>query len=64
MGIPKLWDVIKEQDHSVPITRLAEDHFHQHDRPLRIAIDEADWRFNNLTVRQVYMIRESKYHLA
>lgn len=64
MGIPRLWDVIKDQDRSVPIACLAEDHFRQHGRPLRLAVDEVDWRFNNLTVQQVYKIRESGYHLA
>ncbi|KAJ4290342.1 hypothetical protein N0V90_010558 [Kalmusia sp. IMI 367209] len=59
MGITALWNVIKEQDRSVPIAQLAEEHFKQHGRPLRIAVDEADWRFNNLTMQQVYMIRES-----
>jgi Holliday junction resolvase YEN1 len=34
----------------------------QHGRPFRIAIDEADWRFNNLTQQQVYAIRESTYY--
>ncbi|KAF2653817.1 hypothetical protein K491DRAFT_500378 [Lophiostoma macrostomum CBS 122681] len=60
MGIPNLWDVIKDHDHSVPIAQLAEEHHRQHRRPLRVAIDEADWRFNNLTQQQVYAIREKK----
>ncbi|KAF2438962.1 PIN domain-like protein [Karstenula rhodostoma CBS 690.94] len=59
MGITALWDVIKGEDHSVPIAQLAEAHFKKHGRPLRIAVDEADWRFNNLTAQQVYMIRET-----
>ncbi|KAF2646474.1 PIN domain-like protein [Massarina eburnea CBS 473.64] len=58
MGIPELWNIIKEQDQSVPLAQLAEHHFKQHGRPLRIAVDEADWRFNNLTTQQVYIIRE------
>lgn len=60
MGITALWDVIKDEDRSVPIAQLAEDHFKEHGRPLRIAVDEADWRYNNLTTQQVYMIRESE----
>jgi Holliday junction resolvase YEN1 len=60
----RLWDIIKEQDHSVPIAKLAEDHYKQHGRPLRIAVDEADWRFNNLTMPQVYAIREKSNQLA
>ncbi|KAF1958081.1 PIN domain-like protein, partial [Byssothecium circinans] len=59
MGVPVLWELISEQDQSVPIAKLAEDHFKKHARPLRIAVDEADWRFNNLTTQQVYIIRES-----
>ncbi|KAF2111403.1 hypothetical protein BDV96DRAFT_582094 [Lophiotrema nucula] len=58
MGIPALWDVIKEQDRSVPLVQLAEEHYRKHGRPLRVAVDEADWRFNNLTQQQVFIIRE------
>ncbi|KAF2703378.1 hypothetical protein K504DRAFT_507948 [Pleomassaria siparia CBS 279.74] len=58
MGIPAIWDVLKEQDHSFHLAQLAKDHYSQYGRPLRIAIDEADWRFNNLTVQQVYIIRD------
>ncbi|KAF2873803.1 PIN domain-like protein [Massariosphaeria phaeospora] len=57
MGIP-IWDLIKEQDHSVPTAQLAEEHYKKHGRPLRIAVDEADWRFNNLTSQQVFIIRQ------
>lgn len=60
MGITALWDVIKGEDHSMAIAQLAEAHFKKRGRPLRIAVDEADWRFNNLTAQQVYMIRESE----
>ncbi|KAF1970604.1 PIN domain-like protein [Bimuria novae-zelandiae CBS 107.79] len=59
MGITALWNVIKDQDRSVPIAQLAEDHFKKHGLPLQIAVDKADWRFNNLTAQQVYMIRET-----
>jgi Holliday junction resolvase YEN1 len=52
--------VIKEFDKSVLIAQLAEEHHQQNGRPLRVAIDEADWRFNNLTQAQVYAIRDSR----
>ncbi|KNG46629.1 beta-lactamase-like protein [Stemphylium lycopersici] len=45
-------------EESVPIAQLAEEHHQCHGRPLRIAVDEADWRFNNLTVQQVHAIRD------
>ncbi|KAF3042994.1 hypothetical protein E8E12_009886 [Didymella heteroderae] len=57
--LPRLWDVIRDHEQVIPIARLAEDHFKEHGRPLRIAVDEADWRFNNLTQARVYAIRDS-----
>jgi len=51
--------VIKDYDKSVPIAQLAEEHYQNNNRPLRVAIDEADWRFNNVTQAQVYAIRDS-----
>lgn len=54
----RLWDVIRDHEEVIPIARLAEDHYKEHGRPLRIAVDEADWRFNNLTQAQVYAIRD------
>lgn len=33
-----------------PLAAYAARHFEQHKRPLRIAVDEACWRFTNLTV--------------
>ncbi|ORY17070.1 hypothetical protein BCR34DRAFT_583837 [Clohesyomyces aquaticus] len=47
-----------EYQHSVPLAKLAEEHYEKHGRPLRVAIDEASWRFNNLTQQQVYIIRD------
>ena len=35
-------------------------HFEKHKRPLRIAVDEACWRFNNLTPEQVKKIQEGE----
>jgi Holliday junction resolvase YEN1 len=54
----RLWKIIQDQDQSIPIAQLAADHYRAHGRPLRIAVDEADWRFHNLTAPQVYAIRE------
>ncbi|EUC30612.1 hypothetical protein COCCADRAFT_39193 [Bipolaris zeicola 26-R-13] len=59
MGIPALWDTIKRYEEVIPIAQLAEDHYQRHGKPLRIAVDEADWRFNNLTPQQVYAIRDA-----
>ncbi|KAF5846475.1 hypothetical protein GGP41_003853 [Bipolaris sorokiniana] len=59
MGIPALWDIIKRYEEVIPIAQLAEDHHRRHGKPLRIAVDEADWRFNNLTPQQVYAIRDA-----
>ncbi|KAJ5024041.1 hypothetical protein J3E72DRAFT_387426 [Bipolaris maydis] len=59
MGIPALWDTIRRHEEVIPIAQLAEDHHRRHGKPLRIAVDEADWRFNNLTPQQVYAIRDA-----
>ncbi|KZM26499.1 uncharacterized protein EKO05_0005424 [Ascochyta rabiei] len=59
MGLPELWDTIRDFEEVKPIAQLAEDHYREHGRPLKIAVDEADWRFNNLTMAQVYAIRDS-----
>ncbi|CAN9268483.1 unnamed protein product [Alternaria alternata] len=64
MGLTALWDTIKKHEESVPVAQLAEEHHRRHGRPLRIAVDEADWRFNNLTVQQVYTIRETSNEYA
>lgn len=61
MGINGFWEVIKEVEETKNAAQLAEEHYNAHGRPLRIAIDEADWMFNNLTMAQVYAIRESIY---
>ena len=60
LTIGRLFDVIKEHDISVPVAQLAEEHHQRYGRPLRVAVDEADWRFNNLTQAQVYAIRDSR----
>ncbi|KAJ8111400.1 hypothetical protein OPT61_g5997 [Boeremia exigua] len=52
-------DTIHKFEETVFIAQLAEQHYKQHGRALRIAVDEADWRFNNLTAPQVFQIRDS-----
>jgi Holliday junction resolvase YEN1 len=59
-----LFDTIRDYEESVPVAQLAEEHHRRHGKPLRIAVDEADWRFNNLTQAQVYAIRDSMYYRA
>lgn len=54
-----LWDVLGEGEVR-HIADYASDHFKQHGRPLRIAVDEATWRFTNLTEEQVKRIREGE----
>jgi Holliday junction resolvase YEN1 len=57
MGINGLWDVIGRGE-VVSIAKYATDHFNQHGRPLRVAVDEPGWRFNNLTPQKVEEIRK------
>ncbi|KAF1830088.1 hypothetical protein BDW02DRAFT_116872 [Decorospora gaudefroyi] len=64
MGLPALWDMIRRHEESIPMAQLAEEHHRRHGKPLRIAVDEADWRFNNLTAQQVYTIRETSKEAA
>ncbi|KAI6819332.1 hypothetical protein KC340_g13799 [Hortaea werneckii] len=59
MGINGLWDVIGEGE-IVHIADYAAQHFRKHGRPLRIAVDEACWRFTNLTPEQVGKIRDGE----
>jgi Holliday junction resolvase YEN1 len=57
--VRRLYDVIGEGDvHS--LADYAARHWQQHKRPLRIAVDEACWRFTNLTPEQVQKIREGE----
>ncbi|KAF7872847.1 uncharacterized protein EAF02_008918 [Botrytis sinoallii] len=44
MGIPGLWDFIADCKETVNLAEFATQHFEQHKRPLRIAVDEATWR--------------------
>lgn len=59
MGINGLWDVIGRGE-LITLAKLATDHFNQHGRPLRVAVDEPGWRFNNLTPHQVEFIRSKE----
>lgn len=59
MGINGLWDVVGRGE-LVTLAKLATDHFKQHGRPLRVAVDEPGWRFNNLTPQQVEFIRSKE----
>lgn len=56
----RLWDIIGEGQ-VTSIAKLASECFKNHGRPLRIAVDEAAWRFNNLTDEQTAKIQEGKY---
>ncbi|KAK5121673.1 hypothetical protein LTR85_004845 [Meristemomyces frigidus] len=44
----------------ITIADYAARHFEKHKRPLRIAVDEACWRFTNLTPEQVQRIRDGE----
>ncbi|RMZ16521.1 hypothetical protein D0862_01200 [Hortaea werneckii] len=59
MGINGLWDVIGAGE-IVHIADYATQHFQKHGRPLRIAVDEACWRFTNLTPEQMEKIRDGE----
>lgn len=59
MGINGLWDVIGKGE-LVTLAKYATDHFNQYGRPLRVAVDEPGWRFNNLTPQQVQFIRSKE----
>ncbi|KAK4997284.1 hypothetical protein LTR66_003259, partial [Elasticomyces elasticus] len=59
MGITGLWDVLG-QGERVSIAEYSARHFERCKRPLRIAVDEAGWRFNNLNPEQVQRIREEE----
>lgn len=57
MGIKGLWDVIDPAGRVCSVADYAAEHYLQHRRPLRIAVDEACWRFTNLTPAQVAQIQ-------
>lgn len=55
----RLWEVLGEGE-IWHIADYAAEFFNKHHRPLRIAVDEAGWRFKNLNAHQVEAIRESE----
>ncbi|KAH0346154.1 PIN domain-like protein, partial [Aureobasidium melanogenum] len=57
MGIPGLWNILGEGEIKF-LAQLSTDHFQKHKRSLRVAIDEAGWRFHNLSDAQVHAIRQ------
>ena len=59
MGIHGLWETIGKGE-LVPLAKYATDHYKQHGRPLRVAVDEPGWRFNDLTPAQVEFIRSKE----
>ncbi|TKA64300.1 hypothetical protein B0A55_09775, partial [Friedmanniomyces simplex] len=59
-GVSTLWDVLNDAGEIVHIADYAARRFERHNRPLRIAVDEACWRFTNLTPEQVERIREGE----
>ena len=59
LTVRRLYDIIGEGEvHS--LADYAAQHWQQYKRPLRIAVDEACWRFTNLTPEQVQKIREGE----
>ena len=59
LTVRRLYDIIGEGEvHS--LADYAARHWQQYKRPLRIAVDEACWRFTNLTPEQVQKIREGE----
>ena len=59
MGIPGLWYILDDGEISA-FADLSTEHFQKHGRPLRVAVDEAGWRFNNLTPAQVAFIQQNE----
>jgi len=56
----RLWNILGDGE-IVSIAQYVTKHFERTGRPLRVAIDEAGWRFNNLTDAQVAFIRKSMF---
>ncbi|KAF2758679.1 PIN domain-like protein [Pseudovirgaria hyperparasitica] len=59
MGIPGLWDILGDGE-LTSLAELSTRHYEQHGRPLRVAVDEAGWRFKNLTPQQVAFIKQKE----
>ena len=52
----RLWDVLGNGE-VIHIADYAARYFKKHKRPLRVAVDEACWRYNNVNEEQVEGIR-------
>ncbi|THV54369.1 hypothetical protein BGAL_0028g00250 [Botrytis galanthina] len=64
MGIPGLWDFIADCKEIVDLAEFATQHFEQHKRPLRIAVDEATWRHKLYISNKAKLCKEySNLHL-
>lgn len=55
----RLTPYIEGCEEAGPIAKLAEEHFKEKGRPLKIAVDESDWRFNSVSPEKVAFIRKS-----
>jgi len=68
MGVPALRELFKTTAPPVgevkSLAELSTSYFQKHGRPLRIAVDEAGWRFKNLTDQQVAFVRTSMSSLS
>ncbi|EFQ27189.1 uncharacterized protein GLRG_02360 [Colletotrichum graminicola M1.001] len=58
MGIYHFWNVVNEAGRERSLAQWAAKHLKEHGRPLRIAIDEAHWRFKNITDAKEAEIQE------
>lgn len=58
LTVHSLWDILGDGE-ITSIAQLASDHFQRTSRPLRVAVDQAGWRFSNLNSHQVRAIRDS-----
>ncbi|KAK2058170.1 PIN domain-like protein [Colletotrichum caudatum] len=58
MGIRLFWDAVSEAGRDVSLAQWAAKHLEEHGRPLRIAIDEAHWRFKNIGDAQEAKIKK------
>ena len=56
LSLYRLWEILGEGE-VWSLADYAARFFEQHGRPLRIAVDEANWRFCNLTPAQVAAIQ-------
>lgn len=52
----RLWDILGGGE-VTSVAKLAAECFERNGRPLRIVVDEAAWRFNNLIAEQTATIR-------